>query len=133
MQARDVFTCAMGARKFGQNFIKAHCRSIDDPGTFRAKGQKSLRHERASIKANRRTGDEVAPAQGDKIRGTGPRAYEMDRHGVPLPAIAGASRNRRNKTAPPPKESATVWRFRCTITVLCVPLSSGGPSFPGTI
>src|ERR1700730_11455537 len=90
MQARDILSGAMRAQKFAADLIEAHRRRIDDAGALGTMFEERPGHERACKETNGRTGDQVAPAQGDEIGGARPRADEVNGHRSLLivPAIA---------------------------------------------
>ena len=81
MQARDILFLAMRAQKFGGDLIEAHRCRIDDAGARWTMFEERPRHQRAGKEANGRTGDEIAPAQSNKIRGARPRADKVNGHG----------------------------------------------------
>src|SRR5208337_5351198 len=63
MQACDILLATMRVQKFGYDLIEAHRSRIQDAGALRTMFEKSLRHERARIEADRRTRDKIAAAQ----------------------------------------------------------------------
>ena len=80
MQPRYILTCGMGGSDFRDDLIQAHRGGVDDFCAGRAMRQQRLGHQRASIKADRASGDQVAAAQGDKVGGTRSGPNEMNGH-----------------------------------------------------
>src|ERR1700730_6444952 len=88
MQARDILFLAMCAQKLAADLVEAHRSRIDDAGALGTMFEQRRGHERAGEEANGRAGDQIAPAQCNKIGGARPRADEVNGHGSFLPAIA---------------------------------------------
>ncbi len=80
MEPRDVFASRMGAFDRRHDVVERQRRGIDDARALWAMRQHALGHERACIEAYRAGGDQVAPAQGEKIGGARSRADEMHGH-----------------------------------------------------
>src|SRR5579872_6549916 len=84
MQPRHVLARGISAAEFLDDGFERERGGVDDPRAGRTEGEQFLRHERAGVETDGRTGDEVAAAQSDEVRRPGTGADEMDRH-RPLP------------------------------------------------
>src|ERR1700730_12541122 len=92
MQARDILFLAMRAQKFAADLVEVHRRRVDYADALGTMFEKRPGHERAGEEAYGRTGDQIAPAQSNKIGSARPRADEVNGHGSFLPAIAQLAR-----------------------------------------
>ena len=92
LQPRHILPCLVGAHEFRHDRVEIEGRGVDEARAGRAPGQHFGRNDRARIKADRATRDEIAPAHRDEVGGARSGADEMDRHGNPPWARAQVTR-----------------------------------------
>lgn len=88
MQPRHIMPCGMGLLHMRDDRIQIERRRVDHQRILGAMGQNGFWDKRACIKADRRSGDDVAPSEGSKVGCAGTGTDEMDGHVASPIAIA---------------------------------------------